>query len=57
MDDKRMIEDAIRGARCLLKQAKKDNENLATLENERKVISIRKRLSIYGEMKSKGAIK
>ncbi|WP_288395427.1 hypothetical protein [uncultured Vagococcus sp.] len=56
MDDKLMIEDAIRGARCLLRQAKSDNKNMPTLENERKVSSIRKRLSMYGEFKSKGAI-
>ena len=57
MDDKLIIEDAIRGARCLLRQAKYDNKNMPTLENERKVSAIRKRLSVYGELKSKGAIK
>lgn len=57
MDEKLMIEDAIRGARCLLRQAKSDNKNMPTLENERKVSSIRKRLSVYGGFKSKGAIK
>ena len=57
MDDKLIIEDAIRGARCLLRQAKYDNKNMPTLENERKVSAIRKRLSVYGELKSKGATK
>ena len=57
MNDKLMIEDAIRGARCLLRQVKSDNKNIPTIENERKVSEIRKRLSAYGEFKSKGEIK
>ena len=54
MNDKLMIDDAIRGARCLLRQAKLDNKNMPTLENESKVSEIRKRLSVYGGLKAKG---
>lgn len=55
--DKEMLEDAIRGARNLLKQAKVNNKKYDNSYSRKRVANIRKRLSVYGEMLNKGEFK
>lgn len=48
MNDRLLYKDAIRGARNKLKRAKLEYKKSPTIEKDREVVRIRKRLSVYG---------
>ena len=51
MDKNDMLDDAIKGARNKLKQARRDFEKTGSINSERRVSQISKRLSFYGTLK------